>query len=71
MALHQQLAYYRQKKGLSQRELAERIGVTPGAIGMYETAKCNPSLEVLFRMAAALDVSVSDLTRDVSKGVSS
>lgn len=70
MALHQQIAYYRQKKGLSQRELAARVGVTAGAIGLYETAKCNPSLEVLFRLATALDVTVSELTRDITKGVS-
>lgn len=71
MALHQQLAYYRQKKGFSQRELADRVGVSQVVISLYETAKCNPSLEVLFRLATALDVSVSELTRDVTKGVNS
>ena len=61
MALHQMIAYYREKRGLTQRELADKVGVSPGAIGQYETAKRNPSIEVVFRLATALDVTVSEL----------
>lgn len=61
MALHQKIAYYRDKRGLTQKELAEKVGVTQGAIGQYETAKCKPRLETVFRIADALGVSASEL----------
>lgn len=65
MALQHQLTYYRQKMGLSQRELATRAGVSPGAVCLYEQGRRSPSLGVLFRLATALEVSVSELTKDV------
>ena len=61
MALHQKIAYYREKAGMSQRELADRAGVSYGAIGQYETNRKTPRLETLRRLAEALHVSVAEL----------
>lgn len=61
MALYQKIAYYREKAGLSQRELADRVGVSSGAIGQYETNRRTPRIETLRRLAEALHVSVAEL----------
>lgn len=64
MALHRQITYYRLKEGLSQRDLAARSGLSPASVCLYEQGKRIPSLTALFRLAGALGVSVSDLTRE-------
>jgi len=52
------LAVLRRKKGLTQIELAEKSGVSKRAITYYERETKNPSVAVLDKLAAALDVSV-------------
>ena len=52
----------RQSKGISQRTLAKRIGVTGAYITMLETGqRKNPSLAILRRIAKILGVPVTDL----------
>lgn len=52
----------RERKGLSQRALAERVGVTPAYITMLERgARKNPTVDTLKRIAKALGVSVGEL----------
>jgi transcriptional regulator with XRE-family HTH domain len=43
--------------GLTQRQLAERVGVSDALIGHYETGITKPSFEALVRLAEALGVS--------------
>jgi len=50
------LATARRAKGLSQEELAERVGVTQEAISRYESERRDPSPEVLEQLARALGV---------------
>lgn len=48
----------RKAKGLSQKQLADAIGVTPSAISQYEIKSgTEPSLKNLSKIAKALDVS--------------
>ena len=54
------LKFYRLKKGLSMKELADRSGLTSMAISNYENGKRMPDMDVLKRLAAELDVRVSD-----------
>ena len=39
-----ELAIARSKKGMSQRKLAQKIGVTQSALARFETGKINPTL---------------------------
>jgi transcriptional regulator with XRE-family HTH domain len=48
----------RKKQGLSQKELAEKIGVTPSNISQVEKNLIYPSLPALFRIAETLSMEV-------------
>lgn len=61
MSLKHKIAYWRNKRGLTQRELADKIGVSRGAVALYETGQNKPKVETLFRLAQALDVEVTEL----------
>ena len=50
----------RKRTGLSQRELAERCGVTNAMISLIETDRTNPSVGTLKRVLDGLSVSLSD-----------
>jgi transcriptional regulator with XRE-family HTH domain len=49
------------KKGLSAKELADSIGVSPSLISKIERGRTNPSAELLRRIALALHESLADL----------
>jgi transcriptional regulator with XRE-family HTH domain len=61
LALSKRLAQLRTLRGLSQRELAERIGVVQVVVSNYEVGKLRITAEVALRLAAALDVPIQDL----------
>jgi len=46
----------REKRGLSQRELAERLGTTQSAVARLEAGNVSPSLPTLDKIAEALGV---------------
>ena len=52
----------RESRGLTQAELAERIGVSSKTVSKWETAKGLPDISLLQPRAAALGISVSELT---------
>ena len=51
----------REAKGLTQAELADRIGVSSKAVSKWETAKGLPDITLLEPLAGALEVSVMEL----------
>lgn len=51
----------RKNKGLSQTELAKKIGVAPSTIGMYETGKREPNYETLEIIADFFNVDMNYL----------
>lgn len=55
------LKKYRERKGISRRELAGILGVTVQTYGAYENGKREPNLDKLIKIAAALHVSIDDL----------
>lgn len=51
----------RLKQGLSQQELAEKAGLHPRYISRLETSDQNMTLDILDKIAKALDVDPADL----------
>ena len=60
--------YYREYHGLSQRQLAARVGVTNTAISAIERGAHIPSVLLALRIARALGVSVEILWGDDAGG---
>ena len=59
----------RNKKNISQVQLAELLGITQPSLAAIESGKRVPKLETLMRIAAALDTSVlSLLPSEISEG---
>lgn len=52
---------YRQRKKMSQTELAEKVGCRRETIGKLENGKYNPSLKLALDVAKELDTTVYDL----------
>ncbi len=57
------LRRFRLRRGLSLRELAETSASSKGLLSQIERGVANPTLDVLGRLATALDVTVGDLIR--------
>lgn len=58
MSLGTRLRELRTARGIRQRALAERAGLTPSLVSQIESEKLTPSLHTLGRLAAALAVPV-------------
>ena len=56
-----ELKKYRENAGLSQCELAEKIGVSQAAVGMWESGKREPNFATLCKLADYFGVSVDAL----------
>ena len=56
----------REDRGLSLREVARRIGVSPSFVSQVETGKANPSVGTLYSLVGVLGTSLDDLIGDVS-----
>jgi transcriptional regulator with XRE-family HTH domain len=59
--LAQRLKQLRSEKKITQEELAYRSELTLSQIARIETVKINPTVSTMFRIAKALDVSLSEL----------
>lgn len=54
----------REQRKLSQKELAQRLGVSPAAISHWETGRRIPDANDLVAMAKALGCKVDDLIKE-------
>ena len=62
MNLNENIKLYREKNKITKSELARLINVSPSYITKLENGeKQNPSLEILMKIAKALNVELSDL----------
>ena len=59
--LSDKLKELRSKYGLSQRQVAERLGVSPSIVSGYETGERTPSTEVLLALSRLYHVSTDYL----------
>ena len=54
----------RKRKGLSQEELANKIGVKRAVVSKYETGKISPRIEIIQKISRVLGVPVHELVGD-------
>lgn len=56
---------YRKEKGLTQKQLAEAMGVTPTAITQYETGVRKPDIVKLKKLATILGCTTDQLLEPI------
>ena len=61
MDIGKMISKLRSDKGLNQRELAKLLGVSNGAIGMWETGKRQPDLDTIKKLSAFFGVTTDYL----------
>ena len=61
MTTGQQIKAARQKAGMTQAQLAEKLGIPYQSIGQWERDARNPKLDTLKRIADALNITVQEL----------
>lgn len=52
---------YRELAGMSQKELAQKLGVVPSRISNWETGANCPTIDILFEVCEILNVSINDI----------
>ena len=57
----QRLSFYRTQRGLSQNQLAEKLGITRDLVGYYERRCQNPTVDFVQKVAHLLQVSTDEL----------
>lgn len=71
MPFAEKLATLRKDRGLTQEELAKKIGVGIAQMRRYEKGASSPTLEIIKNMAKTLGISSDELIFDESEGVAS
>ncbi len=57
--MRMELKQARQAKGLTQKELADKIGTSKSVISNYETGYATPKLDRMIKLSEILDVDIS------------
>jgi len=57
------IAAIRKQKGLLQKELAEKVGVSHWWLSNIENGIANPGLQLMIRIANTLDVTIDELCK--------
>ena len=60
---------FREAKGLTQEQLAERLCVTRQAVSNWENEKTQPDIDTLHKIAQVLEVSVEELIYGENKTI--
>lgn len=61
MTIGENVKKIRKEKGLTQKELGERLGITQSAIGQFENDKTSPTITTISKIANALDVEIDKI----------
>lgn len=64
MGFHEGMREHRTRRGISQEELARKLGTDRRQLSRYEIGQNVPSVEVAAQIAAALGVSLGDLVQE-------
>jgi transcriptional regulator with XRE-family HTH domain len=66
--LNTNIRFLRKNKGLTQEDLAKKIGITRPIVGAYEEGRADPKLHTLQNIAHYFEVGIDDLlNKDLSK----
>jgi len=57
--LYEAMIEQRIKHGITQKQLAEKVGMKQSAIARFESGNCNPTLSFLKKLATALDMKLT------------
>ena len=68
MALVTKIKEFREKEGLTQADLAEKVGARRETIVHLENGKYNPSLKLAMDIARVFDVTVEELFTFTDQG---
>ena len=58
---NENLKWAREQKGLSQKDVAEKIGVAKSTYSLYESGNREPNVQTIKKIANVLDVSADEL----------
>ena len=64
MNMADRIQYLRKAKGISQEELAEKVGVSRQAVSKWENGKAIPGIDILTELSGLYDMSLDQLIRD-------
>lgn len=64
MTIGERIKEIRTEKGLTQKELSEKSGVSYQMIGQYEKSDSNLQISTLLKIANALNVKITDIIYD-------
>ena len=67
MSIAENIKQYRKKRGITQKQLAEKTGLAVITIQQYEAGKYNPKMNAITQLCIALDCKITDLIDDESK----
>ena len=68
MTLGERIKALRLERGLQQRQLAEKSGLTPSMVSQIESGRLTPSLHTLGKLAGALGVPIASLFETKPEG---
>ena len=55
------IKFFREKKDITQSELADKLCVTRQAVSNWENGKTEPDIEMLNKIASVLEISIEEL----------
>ncbi len=59
--IHEQIMFYRKRRGMTQAELAASLGVSSQAVSKWETGRSCPDIQLLPQLAAIFGISADEL----------
>ena len=65
--LGEKLKLYREKHNMTQKEVAEILGVEPGTISKYELGMIEPNIDSIKKLADTFNVTIDELLKDEKK----
>ena len=61
LKLYDTISFYRKKQGLTQEELAKKLGVTNQSVSKWESAQCCPDIGLLPKLADIFEITIDEL----------